>query len=184
MAEPAPPAAAVPRVLLVGMMGAGKTTVGRRLAAALGVPFIELDSIFHQPDWEDLPLDDFRERVTEASSAEAWVIDGNYTAVRDLVWQRADTVVWLDLPRRLVMRRVILRTIRRAFTREQLWNGNREPLTNFYRMDPEKNVIRWAWVKHGEYAKLYSAAIHDPTYAYLRFVRLRSQEEAEKFLSR
>jgi adenylate kinase family enzyme len=81
------------------------------LAASLGVPFVELDSIFHQPGWVELPVDDFRKRVTEALTAPAWVVDGNYSAVRDLVWQRVDTVVWLDLPRRRVMYRIILRTV-------------------------------------------------------------------------
>jgi adenylate kinase family enzyme len=121
--------------------------------------------------------------VSEALTAEAWVVDGNYAAVRDLVWERADTVVWLDLPRPLIMRRIILRTIRRAVTRERLWNGNREPFSNFYRLDPEKNVIRWAWVKYDEYIERYGAAIHDPAYAHLRFVRLRSQQEVDAFLA-
>jgi hypothetical protein len=82
-----------------------------------------------------------------AVAAPAWVVDGNYSVVRDLVWDRADAVVWLDLPRRLVMRRVILRTLRRAVTREALWNGNREPMTNFSRLDPKVDIIRWTWVR-------------------------------------
>lgn len=171
------------RVSLVGVPGSGKTTVGRQLAESMGVPFIELDSIFHQPGWGELPRDEFRQRVSEAVTAEAWVVDGNYAAVRDLVWQRADTVVWLDLPRRLVIRRIIVRTIRRALTRERLWNNNREPLTNFYRLDPEKNVIRWAWVKYDDYVERYSAAMHDAAYAHLRFIRLGTKQEVDAFLA-
>jgi adenylate kinase family enzyme len=165
------------RVSVVGVPASGKTTVGRRLAASFGVPFVELDAIFHQPGWVELPVDDFRKRVTEALTAPAWVVDGNYSAVRDLVWQRADTVVWLDLPRRRVMYRIILRTVRRALTRERLWNGNREPLSNFYRLDPTKNIIRWTWVKYADYIERYGAAMQDPAYSHLTFVRLRSQHE-------
>src|SRR5512132_1777874 len=171
------------RVSLVGVSGCGKTTIGRELAASLDVPFVELDSIFHQPGWRELPRDDFRKRVSEALTARGWVVDGNYSAVRDLVWERADTVVWLDLPRGLVMRRVVVRTVRRALTRERLWNGNREPLTNFYRMDPEKNIIRWAWVKHAGYVERYGAAMQDPAYAHLRFVRLRTPQAVDAFLA-
>ena len=171
------------RVSLVGVPGSGKTTVGRRLAASFGVPFVELDSIFHQPGWVELPVDDFRKRITEALTAPAWVVDGNYSAVRDLVWQRADTVVWLDLPRRRVMYRIILRTVRRALTRERLWNGNREPLSNFYRLDPAKNIIRWTWVKYADYIERYGTAMQDPAYSHLTFVRLRSQHEVDAFLA-
>jgi adenylate kinase family enzyme len=171
------------RVSVVGVPGSGKTTVGRQLAASLGVPFVELDSIFHQPGWVDLPVDDFRKRVTEALTAPAWVVDGNYSAVRDLVWQRADTVVWLDLPRRRVMYRIILRTVRRALTRERLWNGNREPLSHFYRLDPAKNIIRWTWVKYADYIERYGTAMQDPAYSHLTFVRVRSQDEVDAFLA-
>ena len=171
------------RVSVVGVPGSGKTTVGRQLAASFGVPFVELDSIFHQPGWVELPVDDFRKRVTEALTAPAWVVDGNYSAVRDLVWQRADTVVWLDLPRRRVMYRIILRTVRRALTRERLWNGNREPLSNFYRLDPAKNIIRWTWVKYADYIERYGTAMQDPAYSHLTFVRLRSQHEVDAFLA-
>jgi adenylate kinase family enzyme len=177
------PAAQIQRVSLVGMPGCGKTTVGRKLAASLDVRFVELDSIFHQPGWAELSRDDFRERVREALTAPGWVVDGNYSAVRDLVWEQADTVVWLDLPRWLMMRRVVLRTIRRAVTRELLWNGNREPLTNFYRLDPGKNIIRWAWVKHAAYVERYEAAMHDSAYDHLRFVRLRTAHQVDGFLA-
>jgi adenylate kinase family enzyme len=171
------------RVSVVGVSGVGKTTVGRKLATALGVAFVELDAIFHQPDWVELPRDAFRERVHAALAAPGWVVDGNYSMVRDLVWDRADTVVWRDLPRRLVMRRVILRTLRRVVTREALWNDNREPLTNFYRLDPEKNIIRWAWVRYATYVERYEAAMADPAYDGLRFVRLRTPHEVDGFLA-
>ena len=116
----------VKRVSVVGNSGSGKTTLSRRLGAALGVSHVELDAIFHQPGWTELSTDEFRQRVaTELGSEDGWVIDGNYGAVCDLVWAEADTVVWLDLPKRTVMRRLIQRTIRRAVTREELWNGNR-----------------------------------------------------------
>ncbi len=64
-------------------------------------------------------------------------------------------------------------------TREQLWNGNREPLSNFYRWDPNRNIIRWAWVKHQEYAERYRKATEDPIYAHIQFIRLRSPHEAD-----
>lgn len=172
------------RVSLVGVPGAGKTTVGRRLAGRLGVPFVELDSIFHQPNWQELPVDEFRRRVGAALSSDAWVVDGNYPAVQDLVWHGAETVVWLDLPRPLIIRRVLLRTLRRAVTRQRLWNGNREALTNLCRLDPRRNIVRWAWVTYPVYVEQYSAAMQDPTCTHLQFVRLRCPQEVNAFLAR
>ena len=171
------------RVSLVGGPGSGKTTVGRRLAASLGAPSVELDAIYHQPGWTELPVEEFRRRVADVVAGDTWVVDGNYTTVRDLVWARADTVVWLDLPRPLIMRRVVARTVRRAITRQVLWNGNREPLTNFYRLDPERNIIRWAWTMHPNYITRYEAAMADPPNGHLRFVRLRSPAEITAFLA-
>jgi adenylate kinase family enzyme len=177
-----PGGAIVQRISLVGVPGSGKTTAGRRLAGLLGLPFIELDAIMHQAGWCDLPVNEFRTRVRDAVRGDGWVVDGNYADVRDTVWERADTVVWLDLPRRVAMRRIVLRTVRRALTRQELWNGNREPLSNFYRWDPQKNVIRWAWVKYPEYAERYRDAMEDPSLSAITFIRLRSAPAVERFL--
>jgi adenylate kinase family enzyme len=118
--------------------------------------------------------------VTEAS---AWVVDGNYSTVRELVWDRADTVVWFDLPYALVMARTIRRTVRRTVTRQELWNGNKEPWSNLYSWNPETSVIAWAATRHGVYRRRYGEAEHDPRWARLRFVRLRSQLEADAFVA-
>jgi adenylate kinase family enzyme len=170
------------RVSVVGNSGSGKSTLARRLAASLGAPHVELDAIFHQPGWQELSRDEFRAAVGEAVGTESWVVDGNYSAVRDLVLARADTVVWLDLPRTVVMRRVVARTLRRVLTRQELWNGNREPFANLYRWDPAKNIIRWAWTRHGVYAQRFADEAKDPGHAHIQFVRLRSPADIDALL--
>jgi adenylate kinase family enzyme len=157
--------------------------MARQLAAALGVPYLELDSVFHQPGWEPLPEDEFRRVVEAAAAGDVWVMDGNYSAVRPIVWARADTVVWLDLPRRTVMRQVVWRTLRRAVTRQELWNGNRESLRNFLTWAPEESVISWSWHSHAKYRDRYGAAAADPAYAHLTFIRLASRGAISRFLS-
>jgi adenylate kinase family enzyme len=126
--------------------------------------------------------DDFRARVETATEAETWVVDGNYSVILDMTWSRADTVVWFDLPYLTVMARTIRRTVRRAFTREELWNGNREPLSNLWSVKPEKSIIAWAATRHRVYRRRYRAAEIDPRWADLHFVRLRSQADADAFL--
>lgn len=171
------------RVFVVGNAGSGKTTLAGRMAERLAVTHIELDSIFHLPGWEELPADEFRAAVVERVGGEGWVVDGNYRAVWDVIGMRADTVVWLDLPRALIMRRVVRRTVRRLVTREELWNGNREPFGNLWRLDPNRSIIRWAWTQHRKYVERYEGAMADPQWAHLRFVRLRSPDEVEGFVS-
>ena len=153
------------------------------LARARGAPHVELDSIYHQPGWTQLTDDEFRRRVTVVAEADRWVVDGTYSVVQDIVWGRADTVVWFDLPYATVMSRTIRRTVRRTITREELWNGNREPLSNLWSVKPERSIIAWAATRHKVYRRRFSEAEHDPRWASLRFVRLRSQSEADGFLA-
>lgn len=171
------------RVSVVGSSGSGKSTLAAALAAHLGVPHVELDGIYHQRDWIPLPEQEFVRRVSSAAAQVGWVIDGNYSAVRPLVWARADTVLWLDPPRHTVMWRLIWRTLRRVVLRAELWNGNREPWTNLYSRDPDKSVIAWAWYKHAEYRERYAKAATDPAYRHLNFVRIADRTDARRALA-
>jgi adenylate kinase family enzyme len=161
------------RFSVIGTSGSGKTTLARALAARLQIPFIELDSIFHQPNWVALPEDAFRARVSALLEGERWVIDGNYAVVRELVWARATTIVWLDLPRWQIMAQVIWRSVSRAATGAELWNGNRERWSALLTAD---HPIRWAWRTYHDRRQRYEALL-DP-----RWVRLRSRDEARRWL--
>lgn len=174
----------VRRVSVAGTSGSGKSTLARELAYVLGVPCLELDSVFHQPGWAPLPRQEFRERVASFVAGDGWVVDGNYSKVRDLVWAKADTVVWLDLPRCLVMRRLIARTVRRVVTRRVLWNGNRESWRAFFSLDPERSIIVWGWTTHAANRKLYLTASTDPANAHLTFIRLRSPRAVQGLLAK
>ncbi len=169
------------RVSVVGNSGSGKSTVARAIAQALDAPHMELDAFFHQPNWQPLERELFRAEVTEFVAGHSWVVDGNYDSVRDLVWQRADTVVWLDLPRGRIMRQLAARTLRRMLTRTELWNGNTEQLR--FLLNPKYSILWWAWVQHGKYVKRYGDAERDPAYRHLTFVRLRSRAETAQFVA-
>ena len=165
---------------VLGSSGSGKSTLARRLSAVLAVPCLELDSVFHQPGWTPLPDGEFRARVGDFVAQEAWVVDGNYARTRDLVLARADTVVWLRLPRRTVMSRVVRRTAVRALLRRELWNGNRESVHAVLSRDPERSIVRWAWTTHGMYDAEYEAmAAESPQ----RWVVLRTPGEVSRFLA-
>ncbi len=168
---------------MVGVSGSGKTNLAARLAERLAIPHLELDSIFHQPGWEPLDGAEFRRRVSGFVDGDAWVVDGNYSTVRDLVWSRADTVVFIDLPRSVAMRRVVLRTLGRTLLRKKLWNGNREEVSNLWKRDPESNIVLWTWTTHRPNRHRYLAASSDPAWSHLTFHRLETPRQVRAFAS-
>lgn len=170
------------RIAVIGTSGSGKSTLARDLAAIVGSPVMELDAVYHQPDWQPLPTDELRHRVGRVTEMDRWVIDGGYSMVRDLVWGRATTIVWVDLSRPAVMRRIVVRTLRRMAGRTALWNGNRERATNLFSRDAETNIVLWAWRTHPRRRREYSVAMSDPSWAHAHFARLRSSGEVARFL--
>jgi shikimate kinase len=163
-------------VLVATASGCGKTTVGRELSRALELPYVELDAIHHRSGWNDLPAAEFRAVVAPLVELDAWVIDGAYRGkLGDLVLERADTVVWLDLPIRIWLPRLLARTARRIVTREELWNGNRESLRGaFWGRDA---LVPWSLRTHRARRRRYPVEL-----ARFPVVRLRSTAEVRLFL--
>jgi adenylate kinase family enzyme len=164
---------------VIGGSCTGKTTLSRRLAQRLGVPHVELDTLHHEPGWQEAPAEVLQARVEAALAAapDGWVVDGNYHGkLGTSVLERADTVVFLDLPRRVALRRVLLRTLKRVVSREELWNGNRETLGNAL---SRNSIVWWVIRQHGSYRTKW-----DPRLAALeraQVVRLLSPREVAEF---
>lgn len=174
------------RVCVVGASGSGKTTLAVALADLLAVPHIELDALHHLPGWTQRPKPEMLVLARERMGGDGWVVDGNYSEItmRGPIWQEADTVVWLDLPRWRVMSQLVPRTFARVLLRRELWNGNRERLENlFVWNDRYRNILLWSWQTHGPIRARYEGAMADPAFTHLRFVRLRSRREMRTFLS-
>ena len=170
-----------PRLVVVGVTGSGKTTFAHALAQRLNVPHVELDALFWEPGWREAPRDAFRERVAQALSGPAWVVDGNYSLARDIVWGRAETLIWLDYALPLILWRLTLRTWRRLVTRQELWNGNRERLREV--LFSRDSLYVWALKSYPKHQREYPAVLNQPEYAHLDVVRLRSPRAAGKWLS-
>jgi len=177
------------RFVFVGTSGSGKSTLSRRTGEMMNLPVIELDSFFHLPNWQQRPYDEFDALVQEQiaiaeAESKGWIVDGNYNSPVGLkVQAQANVIVWLDLPRWRVMCQLIPRTLRRVLTREKLWNSNREPWTNLYSWDPEKNIIRYAWLKCPVMHERYLQRMESGGWDHARVVRIRSQRDKEQFLS-
>jgi adenylate kinase family enzyme len=156
----------------------GKTTLGRELARRLDVPFVELDALHHGPGWTEATAEELRAKVEPMVAGDGWVIDGGYWGkIGDLVLRNADLVVWLDLPVRVWLPRLVRRTVGRVVRREELWNGNRETFRNvFFSRD---SLILYALRNHARHRREYPQRL-----APYDVVRLRSQGEVDEWLAR
>lgn len=169
------------RVVVVGTSCSGKTTLARQLAGALGAPHVELDGIHWMSGWRERSVDEVRRMAVEAAGAERWVMDGNYSAVRDIVWGRATTVVWLNYPFRVVLWRALTRTTRRVVTQEELFSGNREGFRqSFLSRD---SIILWAITSYRRVRREYRRILDDGDYPHLRVIELRGPREAEALIA-
>ncbi|MDZ5077707.1 AAA family ATPase [Nesterenkonia sp. HG001] len=167
------------RIAVAGTSGAGKTTLADRLAERLDCPRVELDSLFHGPDWT--PRDSFTDDVDRFTSGDRWVIEHQYREVRPLIAARADTLLWLDYPDWLSVQRLVRRTVRRRLTRAELWNGNREgPLREFF--TEEDHIIRWGIRTRGRLRPVIPTV--EEQHPQLHVVRFRWPREVEAWLGR
>ncbi|GAA4685813.1 adenylate kinase [Pseudonocardia yuanmonensis] len=166
------------RILVTGCSGSGKSTLGRALEARLGLPYTELDGLYHGPDW--VPRPEFAADVAALAAGEEWITEYGYSLARPLVLPRAELLVWLDLPRAAVMRQIVPRTVARRVRRQVLWNGNVEPSFRTFLTDPD-HIVRWAWRTHAEAAvRVAQAQERRPE---LPVVRLRSRREVAYWLA-
>ncbi|RLV50373.1 AAA family ATPase [Nocardioides mangrovicus] len=165
------------RVVVAGVSGAGKTTYAQAIAARLAIPHVEIDALYHGENW--VPRPSFDRDVDALVARPAWVTEWHYASARPKVAARAEVMVWLDLPFRITLFRVVRRTLRRRLRREVLWNGNREgPLWRFL-VDPE-HVVRWSVSTRHRYDDLVPAVA--ATAPELVVVRLRSRADAARWL--
>jgi hypothetical protein len=182
--EPARSLDGCERILVIGRTGSGKTTLARDIAAALGLPHVELDSLYFGPDFSTVPEPVLRERVASAIEADRWVTDGNKRAVRDLVWPRADTIVWLDYPVAVSLWRLGRRATRRTATlRTQAAEAGTTKDLPKQMMAAAKGVLtalRSHTGQRKEFPRLFAA----PENQHLAVVRLRSPRATRSWFDR
>jgi len=150
------------RINLVGTSGSGKSTTGRRLAEILKSPYIEMDVLYHGPNWTQAQPEVFRARVAGAIAGPRWVLDGNYHRTSDLKWARATMIVWLDIAWVPNMYRAVGRAVRRSWTRTD-------------------SMILWTATTHHQLRRRYSQVEQSPPEG-VKFIRPRSIRGVEQFL--
>jgi adenylate kinase family enzyme len=169
------------RVLVVGTTCAGKTTLSQSLSNLLHLPHVEFDSLFWDPNWSYTPDPEMRKRLEKSTAGPQWILDGNFLWFKDIVWDRADTLVWLDYPMPIAFWRAVKRTYKRCLTHEQLWQGNVESWsrTLFSRDSVPLWAIRSWRLRRRDYSKL----VESPASQHMHIYRIRSPHEADLWLS-
>src|SRR5262245_12089231 len=168
--------ARVRRVLVIGPGGAGKSTFARELGARTGLPVVHLDRLYWRPGWDPTPTEEWEEVVRDTISGERWVVDGNYGGTMALRLAAADTVIFLDVPRRTCLRRVYSRAFRGlGRQRADLGSGCAEKL-------PDLEFLRWIWTYPAKRRPGVLAQLADFERRGGRVVVLRSPAEARAFL--
>lgn len=165
------------RIVIIGTSGSGKTTLARTLAKQIDGNHIEIDALFHLPDWKETPDEEMLSKLDELTNRARWTTCGNYRKfLIPVAWPKADTIVWLDYNLTFVLARLLRRTLVRLVKREELWNGNRESWRMFF---SRESIMLWALQSHygnrNVYAKLFAQDSR-------RLIHLRSPLETKYWL--
>ena len=172
----------IQRVNVIGTSGSGKTTFGRQLADLLGLPFIEMDSVYWGPNWKEPADEEFIPRVKTIAERSRWVLDGNYSRTTPVKWRQVQLVVWLDMSLLRTVFRVSARCVKRSLNKTELWpdTGNRETLRKSFLS--RESVILWAITSYRRNRQRYSKMLDARAYAHIWFVRLKSPGDVDSFL--
>lgn len=168
------------RILVSGSTGAGKSTLARAIAGRRAIPFHEMDTLaFAGPGWQE--NENLAEDVSRISSGPCWIFDSlGYPPVRDMLWSRADTIVWLDYSRAVVMRRVLRRSAARTLLRRRIFGGNVETLASWFSSD---HPAWWAWTQFTARRAEIASRCANARFAPLDIIRLATPREARAWLA-
>ena len=131
------------RIVFVGTTSSGKSTLAKQLADKFDYDFIELDALNWEPNWTPAPQEVFKERVDNATQAPNWIVAGNYSKVRPIIWPKAELIIWLDYSLWRIFWQLIRRTFTRWWTHEHLWGTNYENLWVHFKLWSEESLFHW-----------------------------------------
>jgi adenylate kinase family enzyme len=173
------------RIHVIGGTSSGKSTLAAQIAKAIDAPVVELDALNWLPGWVGLNTtnpEEFERRLAEATAGDAWVVAGSYESFSTKAfWDRLDTVIWLDLPLALTVRRVLTRSWRRWRSKELLWGTNYERFLPQLKVWSPDSLVWWAVTSHRKRRVRMLAHFTDPRWSHIRFIRLTSTREVDAF---
>lgn len=168
------------KILIIGTSGSGKTTLASKLSQLLNIPAYELDNLYWLPNWKAIPINLFRKEVDKLSDRDKWIICGNYSSVRDILWGKADTFIWLDYPFYLSFYRALLRSLKRIFIRETCCNGNYETISRTFLS--KNSILLWVAKSHWRHKKNYISAFLEKQYRQKSLIRITSPKQLSAWM--
>lgn len=170
------------RINVIGTSGSGKSTVAKKIAKKLSIPYVEMDRIFWGPNWSCPSDEEFFTNLKNEISSDKWVLDGNYTRTIPIKWKKAQLIVWVDLPFKNTLYQAVTRAYKRAKSKDEIWpgTGNRESFRkSFFSRD---SIILWSIKNYKKVKIKYELCMKDEQYSHVEFVRLRSHQEINDFI--
>ena len=170
------------RIAVIGTTGAGKSTLAKILSKRLNIPYVELDALYWEPGWQEADPFVFLNRVEDAIAGEAWVTAGNYRLVQHAIWEKAEAVIWLDFPLHILFWRLLMRTVRRGWTQEELWNGNRETFWWHLKLWSQDSLFHWLFKTYWRRKKEIPMLLSLPGYEHLKIYHFKHPRELDAWL--
>jgi adenylate kinase family enzyme len=167
---------------VIGVTSSGKSTLAETLARRFGMKFVELDALHWEPNWKGAPLEVFRTRVENAIQAETWAVAGNYHVVRDLIWPKAEAVIWLDYPLTTVFWQLTRRTFRRWWNQEILWGTNVEPFFNHFKLWSQESLFHWLFKTYWRRKREIPILLSQPEHEHLHLIHLQHPRQTAGWL--
>lgn len=170
----------VKKIAIIGTSGSGKTTLAKELSKCLKIQSYELDNLYWLPNWQCVDLDLLRQKVKSITNNKHWIICGNYSNLRDITLEKADTIIWLDFPITLVLYRNLVRAFKRIFSKKAICNGNYETFSKtFFSKD---SILLWALTTHWKHKKIYPRLFREKEYSQKNILRFGSTGILSKWL--
>lgn len=171
------------RINVVGTSGSGKSTFSKELAAVLKSPYLEMDAMFWQPNWQGASDEAFFSILRTQLSQETWVLDGNYNRSLAIKWAKVETVIWLDYSFIRTLYQAVRRAFMRSWLRTELWgkSGNTESFSKSF--FSSESVVLWTIKTYASNRARYRKMCFDPAYSHIQFIRLTNPKMARTLLS-
>jgi len=170
----------VKRVQIVGSIGSGKTSLGKKLSKKLNIPHLELDTLFWLPGWEIRPALEIIDLAYKEAEKPTWIFCGNYSFLKHVTLDNADTIVWLDYPFWLCFWQTLKRAIKNIIKQQKCCNGNQETFTRLF--FSKNSILLWMIRTFKRRNERYAQLMHDPEYTDKTFVRFKSRKETKQWL--